>query len=101
MGIPYRGVLYAGLMLTDEGPMVLEFNARFGDPEAQVLLPMLDGELARALLGTATADRALMEGSVGAATRRGRWRRGRAGGVPGSAGRRADDRRRRARLGRG
>jgi phosphoribosylamine--glycine ligase len=63
-GFPYRGVLYAGLMLTDDGPMVLEFNARFGDPEAQVLLPMLEGDLAAALLGCATADRSLMEGSV-------------------------------------
>ena len=63
-GTPYRGVLYAGLMLTDAGPMVLEFNARFGDPEAQVLLPMLDGELSSALLGAATGDRGRMEGSV-------------------------------------
>ena len=63
-GFPYRGVLYAGLMLTDDGAMVLEFNARFGDPEAQVLLPMLDGDLASALLGCAMADRGLMEGSV-------------------------------------
>jgi phosphoribosylamine--glycine ligase len=63
-GMPYRGVLYAGLMLTDDGPMVLEFNARFGDPEAQVLLPMLDGELSNALLGTAVGDRGLMEESV-------------------------------------
>ncbi len=62
--MPYRGVLYAGLMLTDDGPMVIEFNARFGDPEAQVILPMLDGELSAALLGTATGDRSLMEGSV-------------------------------------
>jgi phosphoribosylamine--glycine ligase len=63
-GWPYRGVLYAGLMLTADGPIVLEFNARFGDPEAQVLLPMLDGELSQALLGAATGDRALMESSV-------------------------------------
>jgi len=62
--VPYRGVLYAGLMLTADGPMVLEFNARFGDPEAQVLLPLLDGELSAALLGCATGDRALMEESV-------------------------------------
>lgn len=63
-GIPYRGVLYAGLMLTDAGPMVLEFNARFGDPEAQVLLPLIEGELFTALLAVANGDRGLMEDSV-------------------------------------
>ena len=44
-GRPYRGCLYAGLMITAEGPKVVEFNARFGDPETQVVLPLLDGNL--------------------------------------------------------
>ena len=43
-GIDYRGVLYAGLMLTPEGPKVLEFNVRFGDPEAEVVLPLTDAD---------------------------------------------------------
>jgi phosphoribosylamine--glycine ligase len=49
-GVPYAGILYAGLMLTQAGPRVLEFNARFGDPETQVLLPRWEDDLATVLL---------------------------------------------------
>jgi phosphoribosylaminoimidazole carboxylase PurE protein len=57
-GRPYHGVLYAGLMLTPQGPKVLEFNCRFGDPETQVLLPLLESELLDLLL-------AVPEGRIG------------------------------------
>lgn len=53
-GIDYRGVLYAGLMLTPEGPKVIEYNVRFGDPESQVVLPRLTSDLTE-LLAQATA----------------------------------------------
>jgi phosphoribosylamine--glycine ligase len=52
-GITFQGCLYAGLMMTDDGPKVLEFNARFGDPETQVIVPRLDGDLLEALVATA------------------------------------------------
>ncbi|MDZ4278428.1 MAG: phosphoribosylamine--glycine ligase, partial [Dehalococcoidia bacterium] len=53
-GRPYRGVLYPGLMITADGPMVIEFNCRFGDPEAQALLPRLESDLLEALWAVAT-----------------------------------------------
>ena len=55
-GIDYRGVLYAGLMLTPSGAKVLEYNVRFGDPEAQVVLPRLDGDVAAWLASAAAGD---------------------------------------------
>lgn len=51
--VDYRGVLYGGFMLTDEGPKVLEFNARFGDPETQVILPRLENDLVEVMLSVA------------------------------------------------
>jgi phosphoribosylamine--glycine ligase len=54
LGIDYRGVLYAGLMLTPEGPKTLEYNVRFGDPEAQVVLPRLSSDLAELLAEAAS-----------------------------------------------
>ena len=55
-GAPYRGVLYAGLMATNEGPKVVEFNARFGDPECQVLMMRFDGDIVPLLLACARGD---------------------------------------------
>jgi len=55
-GIDFRGTLYAGLMLTQKGIRVLEYNVRFGDPETQVLLPMIDGDLVPLLLAAAKGN---------------------------------------------
>ena len=55
-GIDFRGTLYAGLMLTPDGPKLVEFNVRFGDPEAQVVLPRLDTDLVELLVAAADGD---------------------------------------------
>jgi phosphoribosylamine--glycine ligase len=55
-GAPYRGVLYVGLMATADGPKVVEYNARFGDPECQVLMMRLDGDIVPYLLACARGD---------------------------------------------
>jgi phosphoribosylamine--glycine ligase len=82
LGAPYRGVLFAGLMLTADGPKVLEYNCRFGDPETQVLLPRL-------ATGPASLFAACADGDLGEA--RAEWRGDAAvtvvmasGGYPGS-----------------
>ncbi len=70
-GIDFRGLLYVGLMLTPEGPSVLEYNVRFGDPETQAVLPRVEGDLARVLhaaaLGRLETAPALSEGAGAAA----------------------------------
>jgi phosphoribosylamine--glycine ligase len=63
-GVPYVGVLYAGLMLTSEGPKLVEFNARFGDPECQVLMLRLESDLLPYLHAAATGRLAQMERPV-------------------------------------
>lgn len=55
-GIDYRGCLYAGLMLTPEGPKIIEYNVRFGDPEAQVVLPRMSSDLAQLLFEAANGE---------------------------------------------
>ncbi|WP_203236461.1 phosphoribosylamine--glycine ligase, partial [Methylobacterium crusticola] len=55
-GTPFTGILYAGLMLTREGPMLIEYNVRFGDPECQVLMPRLAGDLVPMLLAACAGD---------------------------------------------
>ena len=68
VGCPFRGLLYAGLMLTPKGPSVVEFNCRFGDPEAQVVLPLLESSLLELL--TVVAEGGSLAGQ------RMRWREG-------------------------
>ena len=53
-GTPFNGVLYAGLMLTAEGPKLIEYNVRFGDPECEAIMPLIEGDFAELLYGVAT-----------------------------------------------
>ncbi len=62
--MPYSGVLFAGLMLTDQGPKLIEYNARFGDPECQVLMSRFEGDLAALMLAVATGTLAQAETPV-------------------------------------
>jgi phosphoribosylamine---glycine ligase len=64
-GTPFVGVLFAGVMLTADGPRVLEFNCRFGDPETQSLLPRLDGDLLELLVAAARGDLSATSMGVG------------------------------------
>ena len=84
-GTPYRGLLYAGLSLTAEGLRVVEFNARFGDPETQVILDRLETPLAGLLYAAATGDLAGRAGRTALASRRHGDRRRRGRGLPGTA----------------
>jgi phosphoribosylamine---glycine ligase len=56
MGSPYSGILYAGLMLTEEGPKLIEYNVRFGDPECQVLMMRLESDLLELMVSTARSE---------------------------------------------
>jgi phosphoribosylamine---glycine ligase len=55
-GLPYRGFLYFGIMLTPDGPQVLEYNCRFGDPEAEAVLPMVQGDFASYVFAAAKGE---------------------------------------------
>ena len=60
-GTPFNGVLYAGLMLTDEGPKLIEYNVRFGDPECEAIMPLIDGDFAQLLMNVASGKLAEIE----------------------------------------
>ncbi len=64
LGCPYRGVLYTGIMIVKGHPRVVEFNCRFGDPEAQVVLPLLESDLVELLLASAQGDIGKIRDSV-------------------------------------
>jgi len=60
-GTPFSGMLYAGLMLTADGPKLIEYNVRFGDPECEAIMPLVDGDFAELLFAVATGDLAKIE----------------------------------------
>jgi phosphoribosylamine--glycine ligase len=60
-GTPFSGVLYAGLMLTADGPKLIEYNVRFGDPECEAIMPLIDGDFAELLMSVATGKLAQIE----------------------------------------
>ncbi len=69
LGIPYRGFIYAGIMLTEQGPQCIEFNCRLGDPETQAILPMLESDIVPLLVGVVegTLDQAEVRWRPGSA----------------------------------
>ena len=82
-GTPFKGVLFAGLMITPDGPKLIEYNTRFGDPECEVLMPRLQSDLLAALIATVRipsttatpAPPAATPGSTSANLVRARWSR--------------------------
>ncbi len=78
LGIPYRGVLYAGIMVTSEGLKTIEFNCRLGDPETQAVLPLLDSDLVPLLMGVADCSLNEHRGAMAAQARPCAWWRHRA-----------------------
>jgi phosphoribosylamine--glycine ligase len=60
-GTPFNGVLYAGLMLTEDGPKLIEYNVRFGDPECEAIMPLIDGDFAQLLMSVASGGLAEIE----------------------------------------
>ena len=73
MGAPYKGVLFAGLMITAEGPKLIEYNVRFGDPECQVLMLRLMSDLVPALLAALRRHAQEFRPALVSATRRSPW----------------------------
>ena len=86
-GTPFSGVLYAGLMLTADGPKLIEYNVRFGDPECEAIMPLIDGDFAELLYAVATGRLGEIDAAIDRQTCSHRDRRGaRLSGAPASGG---------------